>query len=120
MLSIAFLSHNRSSLLGAVETFNIFFVPKLQYFQSRTILHNSIADVLLLGPQRLVYPREVLGTMVLPEASTRGLGDMITGWGTIWSMAFVTMADDQNTSSDKGESLLLLAVLVHRQVTFLY
>lgn len=106
-----------------MKSLNIFFVPpgpKLQYFQSSRIEHNSIADALLLGSQRLVYPREVLGTMVLPEASTRGLGDMITGWGTIWSMAFVTIADDQNTSVGKAGSLLVLAVLVHRQVTLFH
>lgn len=72
------------------------------------------------GVQRMVYPRELMASVGSSEASTSGLGEKSTGWGTIWSMVFVGTADDACASmTSKGaSSLLLLAVLVHRQCVF--
>jgi hypothetical protein len=74
----------------------------------------------LWGVQRMVYPREPMASVGSSEASTSGLGEKSTGWGTIWSMAFVGTADDvcASMTSKGASSLLLLAVLVHRQCVF--
>jgi hypothetical protein len=74
----------------------------------------------LWGVQRMVYPRELMASVGSSEASTSGLGEKSTGWGTIWSMAFVGTADDACVlmTSKGASSLLLLAVLVHRQCAF--
>lgn len=66
--------------------------------------------------QRMIYPKELLSSTGLTEASTRGIEEKYTGWGTIWSMTFVGMPDDHITSTAKSESLLLLVALVHRSV----
>lgn len=78
------------------------------------VLHlvSCIADAI----QRMIYPRELLSSTGLTEASTSGVEEKFTGWGTIWSMTFVGMPVDHLTPIVKSDSLLLLAVLVHRSV----
>lgn len=68
----------------------------------------------------MIYPKELLSSTGLAEASTSGVEEKFTGWGTIWSMTFVGMPDDHSTSTAKSESLLLLVALVHRSVPLSY
>lgn len=63
----------------------------------------------------MIYPKELLSSTGLSEASSSGVEEKFTGWGTIWSMTFVGMPDDHLNSTAKPESLLLLVVLVHRK-----
>jgi hypothetical protein len=67
----------------------------------------------------MIYPKELLSSTGLTEASTSGIEEKFTGWGTIWSMTFVSMPDDHLSSAAKSESLLLLVALVHRSVSVL-
>lgn len=85
------------------------FEDRIAIFPTSIAAGNNIVD------KRMIYPRELLSSTGLTEASTSGVEEKFTGWGTIWSMTFVGMPVDHLTPIVKSDSLLLLAVLVHRK-----